>query len=113
MSDAIRSGTRLASGLTVVTEEMSRVETVSFGAYVASRHPARDAPRKTASRISSSTWPSRAPRRRTAAEIAEEIEAVGGHINAYTAREQTAYYVKLLKEDHRARRRHHRRHPDP
>ncbi len=24
---------------------------------------------------------------------------MGGHINAYTAREQTAYYVKLLKED--------------
>ena len=37
--------------------------------------------------------------RRTAAAIAEEIEAVGGHINAYTAREQTAYYVKVLKED--------------
>ena len=34
MSDAIRVET-LASGLTVVTEEMSRVETVSFGAYVA------------------------------------------------------------------------------
>ena len=33
MSDAIRVET-LASGLTVVTEEMSRVETVSFGAYV-------------------------------------------------------------------------------
>jgi predicted Zn-dependent peptidase len=37
--------------------------------------------------------------RRSAAQIAEEIEAVGGHINAYTAREQTAYYVKVLKDD--------------
>ena len=37
--------------------------------------------------------------RRNAAEIAEAVENVGGHINAYTAREQTAYYVKLLKED--------------
>jgi predicted Zn-dependent peptidase len=27
------------------------------------------------------------------------VENVGGHINAYTSREQTAYYVKLLKED--------------
>ena len=36
---------------------------------------------------------------RSAAAIAEEVEAVGGHINAYTAREQTAYYVKMLKED--------------
>ena len=37
--------------------------------------------------------------RRSAAAIAEEIEAVGGHLNAYTAREQTAYYAKVLKED--------------
>ena len=34
MSDAIRV-TRLPSGLTIVTETMERVETVSFGAYVA------------------------------------------------------------------------------
>ena len=37
--------------------------------------------------------------RRSARAIAEEIEAVGGHLNAYTAREQTAYYAKVLKED--------------
>ena len=28
-----------------------------------------------------------------------EIEAVGGHLNAYTAREQTAYYAKVLADD--------------
>jgi predicted Zn-dependent peptidase len=38
-------------------------------------------------------------RRRSAAAIAEEIEAVGGHMNAYTAREQTAYYARVLKGD--------------
>jgi predicted Zn-dependent peptidase len=37
--------------------------------------------------------------RRDALAIAEEIEDVGGHLNAYTAREQTAYYAKVLKED--------------
>jgi len=37
--------------------------------------------------------------RRTAQGIAEEIEAVGGHLNAYTSREQTAYYAKVMKED--------------
>ena len=41
----------------------------------------------------------RGSERRSSGQIAEEIEAVGGHINAYTAREQTAYYVKVLKED--------------
>src|ERR1700744_6095463 len=37
--------------------------------------------------------------RRTAQAIAEEIEAVGGQMNAYTARENTAYYARVLKED--------------
>src|SRR5262249_4315302 len=37
--------------------------------------------------------------RRTALDIAEEIEAVGGHVNAYTSREHTAYYAKVLKAD--------------
>ena len=30
---------------------------------------------------------------------AEEIEAVGGHLNAYTSRENTAYYAKVMKDD--------------
>jgi predicted Zn-dependent peptidase len=37
--------------------------------------------------------------RRSALDIAAEIEAVGGHLNAYTSREHTAYYAKVLKED--------------
>src|SRR3546814_12376825 len=38
-------------------------------------------------------------RRRDAAAIAREIEDVGGHMNAYTSREQTAYYAKVLAGD--------------
>jgi predicted Zn-dependent peptidase len=38
-------------------------------------------------------------RRRNAREIAEEIESVGGILNAYTGREQTAYYAKMLAPD--------------
>src|SRR3546814_15588688 len=37
--------------------------------------------------------------RRSAQAIAEEIEAVGGQINAYTSRENTAFYAKVLAED--------------
>ena len=54
--------------------------------------------RRTGRAISWSIWRSRG-RTRSAAAIAEAVEDVGGQINAYTAREQTAYYVKLLKED--------------
>jgi predicted Zn-dependent peptidase len=38
-------------------------------------------------------------RRRSAKDIATEIEAVGGELNAYTAREQTAFHARVLKQD--------------
>ena len=97
MTDAIQL-TRLPSGLTVVTERMDRVETVSFGAYVAAGSRNETAEENGVSHFLEH-MAFKGTERRTAAQIAEEIEAVGGHINAYTAREQTAYYVKLLKED--------------
>jgi predicted Zn-dependent peptidase len=36
---------------------------------------------------------------RTALQIAEQVEDVGGQVNAYTSREVTAYHIHLLKED--------------
>ncbi len=95
--DAIRT-TRLPSGLVVVTERMERVETVSFGAYVASgTRNETEAENGVSHFLEHMAF--KGTERRSAARIAEEIEAVGGHINAYTAREQTAFYVKVLKED--------------
>ena len=96
-NDAIRV-TRLPSGLLVVTETMDRVETVSFGAYVASGTRNETEAENGASHFLEH-MAFKGTERRTASQIAEEVENVGGHINAYTAREQTAYYVKLLKED--------------
>ena len=95
--DAIRV-TTLPSGLKIVTEQMDRVETVSFGAYVASGTRNEDAAQNGVSHFLEH-MAFKGTERRSAAEIAEAVENVGGHINAYTAREQTAYYVKLLKED--------------
>ena len=90
--------TRLPSGLIVATERMERVETVSFGAYVASGTRNEEAAENGVSHFLEH-MAFKGTERRSAARIAEEIENVGGHINAYTAREQTAYYVKMLKED--------------
>ena len=90
--------TTLPSGLVVVTERMDRVETVSLGAYVASGTRNEDAAQNGVSHFLEH-MAFKGTERRNAAEIAEAVENVGGHINAYTAREQTAYYVKLLKED--------------
>jgi predicted Zn-dependent peptidase len=97
VSDAIRVS-RLPSGLTVVTERMDRVETVSLGAYVGAGTRHETAEENGVSHFLEH-MAFKGTTRRSAAAIAEEIENVGGHINAYTAREQTAYYVKLLRED--------------
>jgi predicted Zn-dependent peptidase len=90
--------THLPSGLTVVTERMDRVETVSFGAYVAAGTRHELAEENGISHFLEH-MAFKGTERRNAAAIAEEIEAVGGHMNAYTAREQTAFYIKALKED--------------
>ena len=90
--------TRLPSGLMVVTEQMDRVETVSLGAYVGAGTRDETAAENGASHFLEH-MAFKGTERRTAMQIAEAVEDVGGHINAYTAREQTAYYVKLLKED--------------
>ena len=90
--------TSLDNGLRVVSEEMPRVETVSVGAWV--QVGARYEPAEI-SGISHllEHMAFKGTRRRSARQIAEEIEAVGGYINAWTSREATAYYAKVLKED--------------
>jgi predicted Zn-dependent peptidase len=90
--------TTLPSGLTILTERMDRVETVSFGAYIGAgtRHEMA-AENGVAHFLEHMAFKGTASR--SAIDIAEAVENVGGHINAYTSREQTAYYVKLLKED--------------
>ncbi len=90
--------TTLPSGLTIVTETMDRVETVSFGAYVACGTRHEDAEQNGVSHFLEH-MAFKGTTSRNAMDIAEAVENVGGHINAYTAREQTAYYVKLLRED--------------
>ena len=47
---------------------------------------------------SSSTWLLRA-RRPAPQQLEVEIENMGGHLNAYTSREQTVYYAKVFKND--------------
>jgi predicted Zn-dependent peptidase len=89
---------KLANGLTVATDRMDVVETASLGVWVnaGTRHESADV-----NGISHllEHMAFKGTERRSARAIAEEIEAVGGHLNAYTSREHTAYYAKILKED--------------
>lgn len=89
---------RLPNGLRVVTDTMKEVETVSLGVWcgVGSRLETPDI-----SGISHllEHMAFKGTTRRTPLQIAEEVENVGGYMNAYTSEEKTAYYVKMLKQD--------------
>ncbi|CAK7192671.1 putative zinc protease [Commensalibacter sp. Nvir] len=88
----------LPSGVKIVTERMEHVETLSLGAYVNAGTRYEESCENGISHFLEH-MAFKGTEKRSAFEIAETIENVGGHINAYTAREITAYYLKLLKED--------------
>jgi predicted Zn-dependent peptidase len=88
----------LPQGLRVVTDSMETVETVTLGVWVeaGTRH---ETPEVNGVAHMLEHMAFKGTEKRSARAIAEEIEAVGGHLNAYTSREHTAYYAKVLKED--------------
>jgi predicted Zn-dependent peptidase len=90
--------TRLDNGLTVVSDAVPTVESVSIGVWAGSGTRAeRAAENGVAHLLEHMVFKGTATR--GAQAIAEEIEAVGGHLNAYTSRETTGYYAKTLKAD--------------
>jgi len=90
--------TTLKSGINVVTDTMPHLETASLGVWVASG--SRDE-RRDEHGISHflEHMAFKGTRRRTARQIAEEIEAVGGDLNAATGAESTIYHARMLKAD--------------
>ena len=88
----------LANGLRVATDHIDTIDTVSLGLWVdvGTRHEPAEI-NGVAHFLEHMAF--KGTERRSARDIAEEIEAVGGHLNAYTSRESTAYYAKVLKED--------------
>lgn len=90
--------TTLPSGLRVVTDTMEKIETASVGLWVGvgTRHE-EAADNGVAHLVEHMLFKGTA--RRSAFDISAEMENVGGHLNAYTTREATAYYAKVLKQD--------------
>lgn len=90
--------TVLSSGIKIVTEEMPDVESASIGIWI-----------NTGSRDESPATSGishfiehllfKGTERRTALDISKEIESVGGILNAFTSRESTCFYVKVLTKD--------------
>jgi predicted Zn-dependent peptidase len=89
---------RLPSGLAVVTDAMPHLETASLGVWVGSGSRYEDADEHGISHLLEH-MAFKGTSRRTAREIVETIEAVGGDLNAGTGVEITAYYARVLKAD--------------
>src|ERR671930_1063601 len=90
--------TRLPSGLTVVTDSMSHLETASLGVWVgAGSRDERPDEHGISHLLEHMAF--KGTSRRSARQIAEEIEAVGGDLNAATSIEMTAYYARVLRTD--------------
>ena len=90
--------TQLSNGLRVVTDRIDHVETASVGMWVGAG-TRREEPHVNGVAHMLEHMAFKGTKRRNARDIAEEIENVGGQLNAHTAREQTAYYAKVLKDD--------------
>ncbi len=95
---AVVRRTTLPNGLRVVTESVPVVRSVSFGAWigVGSRD---ETPRQTGAAHFLEHLLFKGTQTRSAWEITAPIEAVGGEMNAFTAKEYTCYYARVLDDD--------------
>ncbi len=90
--------TTLPSGVRVVSHAMPHLETVSLGVWVAAGARHETAAENGISHMLEH-MAFKGTARRTPRAIAEEIEQVGGELNAATSLEMTAYYARVLKGD--------------
>src|SRR5215472_18093774 len=86
------------NGLTVITDPMPMLESAALGVWV------NAGTRNETKRVMGVShmlehMAFKGTEKRSARVIAEEIEAVGGYLNAYTSREQTAFHARVLKAD--------------
>ena len=90
--------TTLPNGLRIVTEKMPGLASAAVGLWVTAggRH---ERPDQNGIAHFLEHMAFKGTKRRSALMIAEEIEDVGGYINAYTSREMTAYYARVLEAD--------------
>ncbi len=90
--------TTLSNGLRVVTDHVPSVDSVAVGVWVNAGARNEELKHNGAAHMVEHML-FKGTKRRNAQDIAEVIENVGGHINAYTSREITSYHIHLLKED--------------
>jgi len=89
---------KLSNGLTVVSDPMPGLESAAVGIWV-NTGSRNEQPSQMGISHMLEHMAFKGTATRSARAIAEEIEAVGGVLNAYTSREQTAFHARILKND--------------
>jgi len=92
------SRTVLPGGLRVVTESLPAVRSVALGIWVGVGSRDEDHAHAGATHYLEHLL-FKGTRRRTALEISAEMDAAGGEMNAFTAKEYTCYYARVLDAD--------------
>ena len=90
--------TKLSSGLSVVTDDMPHLQSASLGVWIGSGSRNENPDEHGISHLLEH-MAFKGTKRRTARQIAESIEAVGGDLNAATSVELTGYFARVLKAD--------------
>ena len=90
--------TVLDNGIRVVSHEMPEHRSVSLGIWVENGSRHESAAQNGISHFIEHLL-FKGTERRSAAQIAEEMDAVGGVLNAFTSKEHTCYYAKVLDEN--------------
>ena len=87
----------LESGLRLITEKMPHVRSVSIGVWLTrgSRHESE--PQSGIAHVVEHML-FKGTTTRTAEDIAQEIDSIGGQLDAFTAKEYASYYIKVLDE---------------
>jgi predicted Zn-dependent peptidase len=88
----------LPGGLRVITESLPAVRSAAFGIWVGVGSRDEDAEHTGATHYLEHLL-FKGTRRRTALDISAAIDAVGGELNAFTAKEYTCYYARVLDVD--------------
>ncbi len=89
--------TTLKNGIQVITEEISNVHSVSVGIWIKAGSRDEEGEENGISHFIEHML-FKGTKRRSAHQIAKEIDAVGGVLNAFTSKEFSSFYAKVLKE---------------
>src|SRR2546426_1313639 len=94
---ALYQRTVLPNGLVVITEPMDHVRTVALGVWIAAGSRCEEAAHNGISHFIEHIL-FKGTTTRSALAIAEEMDAIGGQLNAFTDKEHTCYYLRVLSD---------------